>query len=259
MRLSDYGQIDRGNAVSFRFDGKTYGGFQGDTLASALLANDVRLVARSFKYHRPRGILSAGSEEPNAIVTVGSGVHQDPNVRATVQEIYNGFEANSQNRWPSLKHDLLSVNDLIAPFLSAGFYYKTFMWPRAFWEKLYEPVIRRAAGLGALSEKPNEDTYERAFAHCDVLVIGAGPAGLWAAYQLAQTGLDVILADEDFHMGGRLNSEADHIGGKPAADWAADMVAQLDQMENVRLMTRTTVTGPMTAVPMARLNVCPIT
>ena len=243
MRLSDYGQIDRGNAVSFRFDGKTYGGFQGDTLASALLANDVRMVARSFKYHRPRGILSAGSEEPNAIVTVGSGVYQDPNVRATVQEIYNGFEANSQNRWPSLKHDLLSVNDLIAPFLSAGFYYKTFMWPRAFWEKLYEPVIRRAAGLGALSEKPNEDTYERAFAHCDVLAIGAGPAGLWAAYQLAQTGLDVILADEDFHMGGRLNSEADHIGAKPAADWAADMVAQLDQMENVRLMTRTTVTG----------------
>ncbi|NCW05191.1 MAG: FAD-dependent oxidoreductase, partial [Rhodobacteraceae bacterium] len=208
MRLSDYGQIDRGNAVSFRFDGKTYGGFQGDTLASALLANDVRLVARSFKYHRPRGILSAGSEEPNAIVTVGSGVYQDPNVRATVQEIYNGFEANSQNRWPSLKHDLLSVNDLIAPFLSAGFYYKTFMWPRAFWEKLYEPVIRRAAGLGALSEEPNEDTYERAFAHCDVLVIGAGPAGLWAAYQLAQTGLDVILADEDFHMGGRLNRGA---------------------------------------------------
>ena len=243
MRLSDYGQIDRGNAISFRFDGKTYGGFQGDTLASALLANDVRLVARSFKYHRPRGILSAGSEEPNAIVTVGSGVHQDPNVRATVQEIYNGFEANSQNRWPSLKHDLLSVNDLMAPFLSAGFYYKTFMWPRAFWEKLYEPVIRRAAGLGALSEKPNEDTYERAYAHCDVLVIGAGPAGLWAAYQLAQTGLDVILADEDFRMGGRLNSEADQIGGKPAADWAADMVAQLDQMDNVRLMTRTTVTG----------------
>ena len=243
MRLSDYGQIDRGNAVSFRFDGKTYGGFQGDTLASALLANDVRLVARSFKYHRPRGILSAGSEEPNAIVTVGSGVHQDPNVRATVQEIYNGFEANSQNRWPSLKYDLLSVNDLTAPFLSAGFYYKTFMWPRAFWEKIYEPVIRRAAGLGALSEKQNEDTYERAFAHCDVLVIGAGPAGLWAAYQLAQTGLDVILADEDFRMGGRLNSEADQIGGKPAADWAAEIVAKLDQMDNVRLMTRTTVTG----------------
>ena len=243
MRLSNYGQIDRGTSISFRFDGKTYGGFQGDTLASALLANDVRLVARSFKYHRPRGILSAGSEEPNAIVTVGTGVHQDPNVRATVQEIYNGFEASSQNRWPSLKTDFLSVNDLMAPFLSAGFYYKTFMWPRAFWEKLYEPIIRRAAGLGALSEKPNEDTYERAFAHCDVLVIGAGPAGLWAAYQLAQTGLDVILADEDFRMGGRLNSETDQIGGKPAADWAAEMVATLGQMENVRLMTRTTVTG----------------
>ena len=243
MRLSDYGQIDRGNAVRFRFDGKTYGGFQGDTLASALLANDVRLVARSFKYHRPRGILSAGSEEPNAIVTVGTGVHQDPNVRATVQEIYNGFEAVSQNRWPSLKNDLLSVNDLMAPFLSAGFYYKTFMWPRAFWEKLYEPVIRRAAGLGALSEQPNEDTYERAFAHCDVLVIGAGPAGLWAAYQLAQSGLDVILADEDFRMGGRLNSEVDEIGGKPAADWATEMVATMGQMENLRLMTRTTVTG----------------
>lgn len=243
MRVDGKGLIDRSQRLSFRFDGNAYRGFAGDTLASALLANDVRYVARSFKYHRPRGILTAGSEEPNALMTIGRGAATDPNVRATVQELYEGLEARSQNAWPSLGFDLLSVNDLAAPFLGAGFYYKTFMWPRAFWEKIYEPFIRRAAGLGALSGKSDADHYEKAYAFCDVLVIGAGPAGLMAAWAAAQSGVRVILADEDSVMGGRLNAETLQISSQPGSDWAAGMVAQLHAMDNVRLMPRTTVTG----------------
>ncbi|MEL6450048.1 MAG: sarcosine oxidase subunit alpha family protein [Pseudomonadota bacterium] len=243
MRVEGKGLVDRSRRVSIRFDGATYRGFAGDTLASALLANDVRLVARSFKYHRPRGILTAGSEEPNALVTVGTGGATDPNVRATVQEIYDGLEARSQNAWPSLRLDLMSVNDLAAPFLGAGFYYKTFMWPRAFWEKLYEPVIRRAAGLGALGDRKDADHYEKAYAFCDLLIIGAGPTGLMAALVAAQSGAQVILADEDSVMGGRLNAETYEVGGMPGQAWAAQAVATLAGMDNVRLMSRTTVTG----------------
>jgi NADPH-dependent 2,4-dienoyl-CoA reductase/sulfur reductase-like enzyme len=161
MRVTGKGLLDPTRSINFTFDGQMFQGLEGDTLASALLANNVRLMGRSFKYHRPRGVLTAGSEEPNALMTVGSGAGAEPNIKATVQEIYAGMEARSQNRWPSLNRDLLSINDVIAPFLSAGFYYKTFMWPRAFWEKLYEPIIRRAAGLGALSGKTNPDRYER--------------------------------------------------------------------------------------------------
>ncbi len=191
-------------------------GLQGDTLASALLANDVRLVGRSFKYHRPRGILTAGSEEPNALVTVGSGARARPQcARHHVQELFEGMQARSQNAWPSLDFDLLAVNDLAAPFLGAGFYYKTFMWPKSFWEKLYEPFIRRAAGIGALSGAHNTDKYDKAFAHCDLLVIGAGPAGLMAALTAARSGADVILADEDTRTGGRLNAEREEVGGQP--------------------------------------------
>lgn len=243
MRVAGSGQIDRTKKVTFSFDGQDVHGFAGDTISSALLANDIRLMGRSFKYHRPRGVLTAGSEEPNAIMTIGVGGTMDPNVRATVQEIFQGLTVQSQNRWPSLNFDLLSVNDYLAPFLSAGFYYKTFMWPKAFWEKLYEPVIRRAAGLGALSMQANPDKYDRAFAHCDLLVIGAGPAGIMAAWTAAQAGLDVIIADEDFRMGGRLNSETETISGAPGADWAAEMVARLSEMDNLRLMPRTTVIG----------------
>lgn len=243
MRVAGKGLIDRTQRVSFRFDGTTYRGFAGDTLASALLANDVRMVARSFKYHRPRGILTAGSEEPNALVTVGEGPATDPNVRATVQELYEGLEARSQNAWPSLGFDVMSVNDLAAPFLGAGFYYKTFMWPRAFWEKLYEPVIRRAAGLGALGPTQDADHYEKAYAFCDVLVIGAGPAGLMAALVAAKSGAQVILADEDSRMGGRLNAETQSVNGMAGPAWAAQMVEMLEAMDNVRLMPRTTVTG----------------
>jgi methylglutamate dehydrogenase subunit C len=243
MRVDGKGLIDRSRSISFRFDGTTYRGHPGDTLASALLANDVRHVARSFKYHRPRGILTAGSEEPNALVTIGAGAATDPNVRATVQEIYDGLEARSQNAWPSLGFDLMAVNDLAAPFLGAGFYYKTFMWPRPFWEKLYEPVIRRAAGLGALGPVKDADHYEKAYAFCDVLVIGAGPAGLMAALVAARSGAQVILADEDNAMGGRLIGETLSVDGKPGHVWASETLETLAAMDNVRLMSRTTVTG----------------
>ncbi|SLN55918.1 Aminomethyltransferase [Pseudoruegeria aquimaris] len=243
MRIDGAGLINRNKPVTFSFDGRSYQGFEGDTLASALLANGVRLMGRSFKYHRPRGVFTAGSEEPNALMTVGRGAAQTPNVRATVQEIYEGLEARSQNRWPSLSADLLSVNDLLSPFLGAGFYYKTFMWPRSFWEKLYEPVIRRAAGLGALSGAPDTARYDRAYAFCDLLVVGSGPSGLMAALTAARAGADVILCEEDSAFGGRLNSEAEEIDGAPARDWVQAVLAELDSLPNVRLMKRTTVTG----------------
>src|SRR6478752_5963077 len=195
FRRGDGGLIDRANVVSFRFDGRSYQGYAGDTLAAALLANGVRLVGRSFKYHRPRGILSAGPEEPNALVELRSGARREPNTRATVAELYDGLEAQSQNRRPSLDLDILSINSLLAPALTAGFYYKTFMWPAAFWEKLYEPLIRRAAGLGRAAGAEDPDHYEKAFAHCDVLVIGAGPTGLAAALAAGRAGARVILAD----------------------------------------------------------------
>ena len=243
MRLEGKGLVDRGAPVSFTFDGRSYMGFSGDTLASALLANDVRLVGRSFKYHRPRGILTAGSEEPNALVEIVEGNQQTPNVRATVQEVFDGLVARSQNRFPSLQFDVMGVNDLLSPFFSAGFYYKTFMWPRPFWEKLYEPLIRRAAGLGRLSGRHDEAQYEKAWAFCDVLVIGSGPAGLMAALTAAQAGADVILAEEDARMGGRLLSENCRVDGQPGADWAEAVLDELRGMPNVRLMARTTVTG----------------
>ena len=243
MRIAGKGLIDRSRTIGFRFDGQSFTGHPGDTLSSALLANGVKLVGRSFKYHRPRGVLTAGSEEPNALIEVLEANQQTPNVRATVQEIYEGLSAQSQNRWPSLRHDLLSVNDLAAPFLSAGFYYKTFMWPRAFWERLYEPVIRRAAGLGSLSGRSDVAAYEKAWAECDLLVIGSGPAGLMAALTAARAGADVILADEDARMGGRLLAETAQIAGQPAPDWVAGVLEELGGLPNVRRMTRTTVTG----------------
>ncbi|MFT4148977.1 MAG: sarcosine oxidase subunit alpha family protein [Paracoccaceae bacterium] len=243
MRIAGKGLIDRHATLGFRFDGADYGGFKGDTLASALLANGVKLVGRSFKYHRPRGILTAGPEEPNALVEVLEGAQQTPNVRATVQEVYDGLTARSQNRWPSLRFDALAVNDLAAPFFGAGFYYKTFMWPRALWEKLYEPAIRRAAGLGKLSGRHDEADYEKAWAFCDLLVIGSGPTGLMAALTAARAGADVILAEQGARMGGRLLDETLSVGGQTGAAWAAATLAELASLPNVRLMTRTTVTG----------------
>ena len=235
------GQIDRSQTLRFHFDGLPYHGHPGDTLASALLANGVRLMGRSFNYHRPRGVISAGSEEPNALVELRSGARQEPNTRATVTELFDGLTAQSQNRWPSLRFDALAINDRFNAFLTAGFYYKTFMWPAAFWEKLYEPIIRRAAGLGSLSRLEDPDSYDKGFLHCDLLVIGAGPAGLQAALTAGRAGARVILADEDFRMGGRLNAETFVIGDQSGADWAAAVVAELASLPNVRLMARTTI------------------
>lgn len=243
MRIAGRGLIDRDKPVSFTFDGKPYAGFKGDTVASALLASGVKVVGRSFKYHRPRGVLTSGAEEPNALIEVQGAANQTPNVRATVQEVFEGLNTRSQNRMGSLRWDLLAVNDLMAPFFSAGFYYKTFMWPRAFWEKVYEPAIRRAAGLGSLSGKHDEGHYEKAFAFCDLLVIGAGPTGLMAALTAARAGADVILADEDARMGGRLLSNGETVDGQPGPAWVSQILAELGSLPNVRLMPRTTVTG----------------
>ncbi|MBS0125315.1 sarcosine oxidase subunit alpha family protein [Thetidibacter halocola] len=238
MRIEGRGRVDRGTPLRFRFDGREMEGFGGDTLASALMGAGVGVVGRSFKYHRPRGVLTDGSAEPNALVTIGD----EPNIRATMQPLFHGLQAVSQNRWPSLGFDLMAVNDLAAPFLGAGFYYKTFMWPQRFWERLYEPMIRRAAGLGALSGKPPEEHYETAFAFCDLLVIGAGPAGLMAALTAAQAGAEVILCDEDAAPGGRLLAEVEDVGGVAGHLWAAGMAERLRGL-GVRVMPRTTVTG----------------
>ncbi|MBY0305513.1 MAG: sarcosine oxidase subunit alpha family protein [Sphingomonas sp.] len=242
-RLPNGGLIDRSQPLSFSFDGKPYRGFSGDTLASALVANDVRLVGRSFKYHRPRGIMTAGGEEPNALVTIGTGAHADPNARATMVPLHDGLVATSQNRWPSLGFDLMAVNQLAAPLFVAGFYYKTFMWPAALWEKLYEPLIRRAAGLGRLSGLPDPDRYDRNHGFCDLLVIGGGPAGLATALTAGRTGMRVILADDDSRAGGRLLSERHEIDGMAGADWADGATEELAALPNVVLLNRTSVFG----------------
>jgi len=243
MTRLEGGLIDRSKTLDFSFDGKSFRGHPGDTLASALLANGVRLVGRSFKYHRPRGVFSAGSEEPNALVELGTGARRQPNSRATTVELFEGLEASSQNRWPSLRFDAMAVNDLLAPFLTAGFYYKTFMWPAAFWEKLYEPAIRRAAGLGRLSMLPDPDRYEKAYLHCDLLVVGGGPSGLSAALTAARTGAKVILADEDFRLGGRLLTETACLRDAGTLDWISSLEDEFESLPNLRVMRRTTVFG----------------
>ena len=242
-RLASGGLIDRTVPLNFTFDGKAFAGFQGDTLASALVANGVKLVGRSFKYHRPRGLLSAGSEEPNALVELRSGARLEPNTKATTAELYDGLEARSQNRWPSLSHDLLSINQLFSPIFVAGFYYKTFMWPAKFWEAIYEPAIRRAAGLGRASGQADPDHYDKAWAHCDVLIAGGGPAGLAAALAAGRAGARVILCEEDFALGGRLLSDGGTIDGKPASEWIAQTLAELATLPDVCIMRRTTVFG----------------
>ncbi|WEJ37153.1 sarcosine oxidase subunit alpha [Sinorhizobium prairiense] len=242
-RLPKRGLVDRNAPLSFTFDGRPLQGLEGDTLASALLANGRMLVGRSFKYHRPRGILTAGAAEPNALVTVGRGGRAEPNTRATMQELYEGLEARSQNRWPSLDFDIGALNGLLSPFLGAGFYYKTFMWPAPLWEKLYEPVIRKAAGLGKASYEADPDAYEKSWAHCDLLVIGAGPTGLAAALIAGRAGARIILVDEGSLPGGSLLSDTATIGGKAAADFARDASDELRSMPNVRVLMRTTAFG----------------
>jgi len=250
FRVAGVGSIDRSRPLAFTFDGLAYQGYAGDTLASALIANGVHLIGRSFKYHRPRGILSAGAEEPNALVSLARGPGRfTPNLRATQIELYNGLSATSQNRWPSLTFDLGAVNDLASPLFGAGFYYKTFMGPNLFgknwaWTRLYEPMIRRAAGLGAPPREPDPDRYQRTFDHCDVLIVGAGPAGLAAALAASESGARVVVCDENPAPGGSLLAEAEaEIEGKRARSWLEDSVAALRSAPNVRLMTRTQAFG----------------
>ena len=244
-RIKGHGQLSLAKTVNFVFDGTTYQGLEGDTLASALLANGVHLAGRSFKYHRPRGILSAGPEEPNALVNIARDTtRSQPNIRATVQELYDGLEAKSQNRWPSLAFDTSAVNDLLAPFFPAGFYYKTFKWPAKAWDKLYEPIIRAAAGLGTSPQEGDPDRYSNRYAHCEVLVIGGGIAGLSAALTAAKSGERVILCDENPEMGGAvLYDNKLRVDGLPSTDWVAKTVAELRAMDNVQVLTRTTGFG----------------
>ncbi len=244
-RITGKGRIDRNKPVRFIFNGASYSGFQGDTLASALLANGVHLVGRSFKYHRPRGILSAGSEEPNALVGTDRGPGRfEPNTRATVLEVFDGLTTTSQNHWPSLKRDVGAVNDALYMLFSAGFYYKTFMWPKSFWNKVYEPFIRGAAGLGKSPTTPDPDTYASRFAHCEVLVVGAGPAGLAAALEAGRSGAKVILVDEQAEIGGSLLSETDAgIDGVSGWQWLDQARAALAAMKNVTVLPRTTAIG----------------
>jgi sarcosine oxidase subunit alpha len=245
FRLPVGGCIDRTQPVQFTFDGKAFEGFAGDTLASALLANGVHLVGRSFKYHRPRGVLSAGSEEPNALVAVRrDAARYTPNLRATQVELYEGLSAESQNRWPSLAFDVGSANSLLGRFIPAGFYYKTFMWPRKAWKTLYEPLIRARAGLGRAPAQADPDRYASCYAHCDVLIVGAGPAGLAAARTAAESGARVMLCDEQPQLGGSLLTDPDAIiEGRSSAVWLRETVAALERSARVTLLARSTAFG----------------
>ena len=242
FRRPEGGRIDRARPLSFHFDGVRYEGCAGDTLASALLANGVRLVGRSFKYHRPRGILSAGAEEPNALVQLREGARTEPNMRAPQVELFDGLVAMSQNRWPSVKFDVWAVNSLLSRFFPSGFYYKTFMWPASLW-MTYEKVIRNAAGLGKGPAGTDPDRYDHRNAWCDVLVAGGGPAGLMAALAAGRSGARVIVADEQSEMGGSLLFDTGTIDGKPAAEWTATVLNELDGMDGVTVLPRTSVAG----------------
>ena len=238
FRLDQGGRIDRRQPVNFSFDGAAYQGFAGDTLASALLANGVMLFGRSFKYHRPRGLVGAGSEEPNALISIsrGPGRHT-PNLRATGVEIYEGLVATSQNRWPSLRTDFGAINDRLGMFFPAGFYNKTFMWPRSFWDKLYEPVIRRMAGLGEAPREVDPDHYSAVYAHCDLLIVGAGPAGIDAALEASGTAKRVILIDEQDEPGGGALCD-------PALwPWLQESLKDLAAAPNITVLRRTTAFG----------------
>lgn len=241
-RLDNGGRINRGKEIEFRFDGKRYRGYEGDTLASALLANDVRVIGRSFKYHRPRGIVSAGADEPNAIFQVGEGASALPNLRATQVELHDGMNVYSTRGWPSTRFDVSAVNNLLGRMFGAGFYYKTFMRPRRLWN-FFEHVIRHSAGFGRAPDGPDPDHYDHRNAHCDVLVVGAGPAGLAAAMEAANSGADVIIVDEQNEFGGRLLDSNETVNKLPAADWLASITNLLMAAENVRCLPRSTVFG----------------
>ncbi|MEL7275465.1 MAG: sarcosine oxidase subunit alpha family protein [Pseudomonadota bacterium] len=243
-RLATGGQlIDRSRPVTFTFNGRSLKGFAGDTLASALLANDQLLMGRSFKYHRPRGVVAGGAEEPNALMGIGTGARFEPNQRATMTELHEGLVAASQNHWPSLDYDVGVVNNLASRLFPAGFYYKTFIQPRAAWKHIFEPVIRAAAGLGKAPREADSDRYEYTYAHTDVLVVGGGIAGLLAARSAAASGLDVTVLEQTSHWGGRMLTDGEMVDGTPAADWVAEAVAALEAMPNVTLLTRTMGAG----------------
>ena len=245
FRVAGRGRINPAASADFTFDGRPIRACEGDTVASALLAHGVHLMGRSFKYHRPRGVVTAGSEEPNALLEVRRGPGRfEPNVRATMQEVFDGLTTESQNRWPTLAFDAMAVNDLLSPLFSAGFYYKTFMWPRSFWGRLYEPAIRAAAGLGRAPTEEDPDRYAARYHHTDVLVVGAGPAGLAAALAAARSGARVTVADEHAEMGGTLLSEPFvGIGGRSAWGFLADTIGELACLPGVTLLPRTTAVG----------------
>ena len=241
-RLPAGGRIKRDEPISFTFNGDRYQGYHGDTVASALLANGVRLVGRSFKYHRPRGIVGSGAEEPNAVLQIGSGAYTLPNQLATQVEIYEGLRAASAHSWPSVQFDALALSGVFSRFLPSGFYYKTFLWPRGMWMK-WEPFIRRAAASGLPPPESDPDRYDKVHMHCDVLVVGGGPAGLAAALEAGRRGARVILADEQAELGGSLLGTRQLIDGAPAVDWATAAIEELRAMEEVRLIPRCTVFG----------------
>ena len=244
LRVKTSNFIDETTIVSFKFNGKKYFGYKGDTLASALLVNNVHLVGRSFKYHRPRGIMTSGSEEPSALVQIGTDeAITDPNIRATEIEIYEGLEANSQNCWPSVNFDLSGINNFLSPFLPAGFYYKTFMWPASFWEK-YEFFIRHSAGLGKSPTKPDTDIYDHRYLHCDVLIIGGGISGIIAAKIASINNLKTVLIEEKNELGGSTiyqNSELHKIGNKESSVWLNEEIKELKKIKNIDIKTRTSV------------------
>jgi sarcosine oxidase subunit alpha len=242
-RLQSGGRIDRSRPLIFTFNGRSLQGYVGDTLASALLANGISLVGRSFKLHRPRGIMGAGAECPNSLVQVGRGAGTIPNLRATQTELYHGLEANSVNCWPSVKFDVNAVTGLFSPLLPAGFYYKTFKWPQSWWDKVYEPRIRKAAGFGKAPTAPDPDRYEKKNRHCDVLIVGGGPAGIAAALEAGRRGARVILCDEQNEFGGSLLANRQFLDGKPGVEWAKQAVAELESLEEVTLLPRTTAFG----------------
>ena len=244
LRVKTSKFIDETYKVSFKFNGKTYYGFKGDTLASALLANDIHLVGRSFKYHRPRGIMTAGSEEPNAIVQLHKNTSRtEPNVRATEIEIYDGLEASSQNCWPSVNFDIGGINNFLSPVLPAGFYYKTFMWPASFWEK-YEYFIRKSAGLGKSPSTPDPDIYEHRYIHCDVLIVGAGISGVMAAKVAAKNGFKTLLIEEKNYLGGETiyqDSEHFKINNQTSGSWLDKEINEIKKIKNLEIKTRTSV------------------
>ena len=244
LRLSTGGRlIDRSSCLRFTFNGREFSGFQGDTLASALLANDRVLVGRSFKYHRPRGVVASGVEEPNALVGIGEGPTFEPNQCATTIELYERLVAVSQNHWPSLDLDLGVAGSALARFLPAGFYYKMFIHPRGFWKHLYEPLIRRAAGLGNAPRDRDRDIYEHLYVFTDVLVVGGGIAGLQAAKSAAEAGARVLLIEQTAHWGGRASVDGGRIGNLPVEEHIHDLVAELSDMENVTMRLRCTGSG----------------